>query len=314
MADKKKIFKRLYEDFDTVELMGKNQGFTCIGIFLRGSQNYNLDDEQSDIDSLAIVLPNLNNLIKGYKPSIEYHNADGSHVDIKDIRYFFDSLKKQNPSYLEMMTTDYYVLDYKWKVMWEDFWNMDCLTSEWGVLSYREAICCYHPYRGLRSIWGDMQSKYKNLFHDAPHSHEDIVKYGYCLKDFHHLNRMRDVLVGYIGYILQGKVDNEQGRIHYKDLIWVPNEKDEHTVLMNYKRHGYLLDSVKTMADTIMKQYGDMVEQTLENWKDIDAYNIPNEFLGDQMDRFARDCIRLNVEEEILGPADVVEEEYFVDE
>ena len=97
MADREKIFKRLHEDFDTVELMGKNQGFSCIGVFLRGSQNYNLDDEQSDIDSLAIVLPNLDNLIKGYKPSIEHHNEDDSHIDIKDIRYFFDSLKKQNP-------------------------------------------------------------------------------------------------------------------------------------------------------------------------------------------------------------------------
>lgn len=313
MMDRKKIFKRLHEDFDTVDLMGKNQGFTCIGVFLRGSQNYNLDDKQSDIDSLAIVLPNLDNLIKGYKPSIEHHNADDSHVDIKDIRYFFDSLKKQNLSYLEMMTTDYYVLDYKWKVMWEEFWNRDCPTSEWGVLSNREAICCYHPYKGLRTIFGDMTSKYKNLFHDAPHSHEDIEKYGYCLKDFHHLNRMKRVLIKYLSYILQGKVEPEQ-RINYKDLIWIPEEDNNYYTLMNFKRQGYNSKAIHIMADTIMKRYGNMVEQTLENWKDIDAYSIPNEFLGDQMDRFASDCIRMNVEEEILDPADVVEEEYFFDE
>ena len=313
MADRKKIFKRLHEDFDTVELMGMNQGFTCIGVFLRGSQNYNLDDEHSDIDSLAIVLPNLDNLIKGYKPSIEHHNEDDSHIDIKDIRYFFDSLKKQNPSYLEMMTTDYYVLDYKWKVMWDEFWNTDCPTTEWGVLSNREAICCYHPYKGLRTIFGDMQSKYKNLFHDAPHSHEDIEKYGYCLKDFHHLNRMKGVLVKYLSYILQGRVEPEQ-RINYQDLIWVEENTQDYHVLMDYKRNGHDFVSVKTMADTIMKQYGNMVEQTLENWKNIDAYSISNEFLGDQMDRFATDCIRLNVEEEILGPADVVEEEFIIDE
>ena len=313
MADREKIFKRLHEDFDTVELMGKNQGFTCIGVFLRGSQNYNLDDEHSDIDSLAIVLPNLDNLIKGYKPSIEHHNEDDSHIDIKDIRYFFDSLKKQNPSYLEMMVTDYYVLDYKWKVLWDEFWNTDCPTSEWGVLSNREAICCYHPYRALQSIYGDMKSKYKNLFHDAPHSHEDIEKYGYCLKDFHHLNRMKGVLVKYLSYILQGKVESEQ-RVNYKSLIWVEENTQDNHVLMDYKRNGHDFVSVKTMADTIMKQYGNMIEQTLENWKNIDTYNIPNEFLGDQMDRFARDCIRLNVEEEILGPADVVEEEFIIDE
>ena len=313
MADRKRIFKRLHEDFDTVELMGMNQGFTCIGVFLRGSQNYNLDDEHSDIDSLAIVLPNLDNLIKGYKPSIEHHNEDDSHIDIKDIRYFFDSLKKQNPSYLEMMTTDYYVLDNNWKVIWDEFWNTDCPTTEWGVLSNREAICCYHPYKGLRTIFGDMTSKYKNLFHDAPHSHEDIEKYGYCLKDFHHLNRMKGVLVKYLSYILQGKVEPEQ-RANYKSLILVEENTQDYHVLMDYKRNGHDFVSVKTMADTVMKQYGNMVEQTLENWKNIDTYNIPNEFLGDQMDRFASDCIRMNVEEEILGPADVVEEEFIIDE
>ena len=313
MANRERIFKRLREDFDTVELMGKNKGFTCIGVFLRGSQNYNLDDEYSDIDSLAIVLPNLDNLIKGYKPSIEHHNADDSHIDIKDIRYFFDSLKKQNPSYLEMMSTEYYVLDDNWKEMWEEFWNTDCPTSEWGVLSNREAICCYHPYSALQSIYGDMKSKYKNLFHDAPHSHEDIERYGYCLKDFHHLNRMKGVLVKYLSYILQGKVEPEQ-RVNYKSLMWVEENTQDYHVLMDYKRNGHDFVSVKIMADTIMKQYGNMVEQTLENWKNIDTYNIPNEFLGDQMDRFARDCIRLNVKEEILGFADVVEEEFIVDE
>ena len=313
MMDKKEfIFKRLQEDFDTVELMGKNQGFTCIGVFLRGSQNYNLDDEQSDIDSLAVVLPNLDNLIKGYKPSIEHHNEDDSHIDIKDIRYFFDSLKKQNPSYLEMMHTEYYVLNDNWESLWNDFWNMKHLSGEWGVLSYREAICCYHPYRALQSIYGDMKSKYKNLFHDAPHSHEDIEKYGYCLKDFHHLNRMKGILVKYLSYILQGKVKSEQ-RINYKDLIWVVQNTHDYYTLMDYKRNGHDLASIKTMADTIMKQYGNMVDQTLENWKSQEAFYKPNEFLGEQIDRFARDCIKLNVKEEILSFNEVTEEVFYED-
>ena len=212
-----------------------------------------------------------------------------------------------------MMSTEYYVLDENWKVLWDEFWNMNCPTAEWGVLSNREAVCCYHPYRALQSIYGDMKSKYKNLFHDAPHSHEDIEKYGYCLKDFHHLNRMKGVLVKYLSYILQGKVEPEQ-RVNYKSLIWVKENTQDYHVLMDYKRNGHDFVSVKTMADSIMKQYGNMVEQTLENWKNIDTYNIPNEFLGDQMDRFARDCIKLNVKEEILVSADVVEEEFIIDE
>lgn len=297
------IFNRLEKDFDTVEAIGKNQGFTCIGVFLRGSQNYNLDDKQSDIDSLAIVLSNLNNLIDGYKASIEHHNLDDSHVDIKDIRYFFNSLKKQNPSYLEMLSTNYCVFSPDWEDMWFNFWSSNCPTSEWGVLSNQEAMCRYHPYRALQSIYGDMKTKYKNLFHDAPHSHEDIEKYGYCLKDFHHLYRMKNILVKYISYILQGRVEPEQ-RIDYKDLILVPKEDNNYYTLMNFKRQGYNLQAIHTIADTIMKQYGNIVEQTLENWESQEIFYKPNEFLEERINRFAKDCIRLNIEYEILGYKD----------
>lgn len=91
-------------------------------------------------------------------------------------------------------------------------------------------------------------------------------------------------------------------------------KKDEHMILMNWKRHGYLLESVRTMADTIVKQYGNMVDQTLENWKSQEVFYKPNEFLGEQIDRFARDCIKLNVKEEILSFNEVMEEVFYEDE
>ncbi len=38
-------------------------GFNVVGVFLYGSQNYELDYEGSDVDSKAIVLPTLEDII-----------------------------------------------------------------------------------------------------------------------------------------------------------------------------------------------------------------------------------------------------------
>lgn len=53
------IFKTLSHYKDVLE----EQGYTVLYIGLYGSQNYNLDDEQSDIDCKAIILPTLHDII-----------------------------------------------------------------------------------------------------------------------------------------------------------------------------------------------------------------------------------------------------------
>ena len=55
-----KIANRLRADFDIVESLG----YTCIGTFLFGSQNYEIDTDESDIDTRAIVIPNFMDVVK----------------------------------------------------------------------------------------------------------------------------------------------------------------------------------------------------------------------------------------------------------
>lgn len=83
-----------------------------IAIFLQGSQNYGLDDENSDIDTKAFCVPDLARLIEGKKiVSHIYVLPDNSHIEVKDIRLLPELLQKQNPSYLEIMNTQYYLLN-----------------------------------------------------------------------------------------------------------------------------------------------------------------------------------------------------------
>jgi predicted nucleotidyltransferase len=59
MNKNEKIMNRLQEHYDEVIKMG----YEVVGVFLQGSQNYDLDYENSDIDSKAIILPKFNDFV-----------------------------------------------------------------------------------------------------------------------------------------------------------------------------------------------------------------------------------------------------------
>lgn len=56
---KQQIFKTLGQYKKVLE----DKGYQVIYIGLYGSQNYNLDDELSDIDCKAIILPSLHDMV-----------------------------------------------------------------------------------------------------------------------------------------------------------------------------------------------------------------------------------------------------------
>ena len=56
--DKIAIFKRLKQHYNRV----KEDGYNILFIALQGSQNYDLNDDNSDVDSIAVVLPTLDEI------------------------------------------------------------------------------------------------------------------------------------------------------------------------------------------------------------------------------------------------------------
>ena len=64
LTKEQKINARLHEDFDYVASLG----YTVLGVFLQGSQNYNLDYDGSDIDTKAILVPSFEDFVLNRKP------------------------------------------------------------------------------------------------------------------------------------------------------------------------------------------------------------------------------------------------------
>ena len=89
-----------------------------VGAFLYGSQNYNLDTENSDIDIIIIFVPSIDfaivNSPKNYEVKLKENNE---HIIIKDIRnYIHELVEKTNPNAIELLYTKYsiYSADFKY--------------------------------------------------------------------------------------------------------------------------------------------------------------------------------------------------------
>ena len=101
MTDIKKILKHEYE------VLSKQ--YTVLGVFLCGSQNYGLAAEDSDVDTKAVIVPSLNDLILA-SPVSRTIRFDCGECDVKDVREMVKNVKKQNVNFVETLFTDYHYI------------------------------------------------------------------------------------------------------------------------------------------------------------------------------------------------------------
>lgn len=66
----------------------EKSGYHISLMVLKGSQNYNCADENSDIDAVAFFVPTLEQLIDGKIVSKKLTMNDGAFIELKDIRLF----------------------------------------------------------------------------------------------------------------------------------------------------------------------------------------------------------------------------------
>lgn len=108
-----------------------------------GSQNYGLSTENSDVDTIAIVLPNEYDLYFSKPLTKELHLENKEHCVVKDIREIFNEFKKQNVNFLEILVTKYK-------------WVNPIYSERWAMFAYTwtDAIVHYDMARAVKSICG----------------------------------------------------------------------------------------------------------------------------------------------------------------
>lgn len=122
--------------------------YKFLGIFLYGSQNYGLATEDSDVDSIAIVIPSVEDIILRKPICKEIIFENGEHCNIKDIREVVKEWKKQSIQALEILFTDYFIVRPKYVSYWNNF------------LDIRNDITHYDVERTSKSISGQAKQTY----------------------------------------------------------------------------------------------------------------------------------------------------------
>ena len=151
------------------------KGYNVVYIGYYGAHNYNLADEKSDYDFKAIIIPTLTQLIKREVISLTLEFSFGN-IDVKDLITFTSNIGKGNFSYIESLTTPYYID--KGKEL------LDISIREF----FKNAKVNY------MSMVGAIKEKRKALTHEYPSKHEEFEKY-YCdPKQFLQAIRLYDIL------------------------------------------------------------------------------------------------------------------------
>ena len=225
-------------------------------ICLQGSQNYGLDiytDEyKSDVDTKAIVIPSLEEIVLNKKPISTTHILpNNEHLDIKDIRLYFENFKKQNINFLEILFTDFAYVNAKYKEEWD------------YLIANRELIAHYNINQALRCMAGMSMEKKKAMCHPYPTLLDKIEKYGYDGKQLHHIIRMNNFIFAY-----------GEGKTFEECLTYLPNKED----MMKAKLNRYTLEEALQLAEDFDNDTKSLKDKYLKPQDEInkDALEVLN--------------------------------------
>ena len=239
-----KEFEKYYPDLEMFVLV------------LQGSQNYGLDiyteEYKSDIDTKMLVIPSLEDIVYNKKPiSTTYILPNNEHTDIKDIRLYFDNFKKQNINFVEILFSNYYIINPKYQDLWDE------------LIKNRENIAHYNYNQTLRCIAGMSMEKKKALCHPYPTIKEKIDKYGYDGKQLHHIIRMNDFIYAYT-----------HNKLYKECLTYLPHKE----LMMEAKLNKFSLEKALELAEFFDNQTKEMKDFYLKEPEEInqDALNTLN--------------------------------------
>ena len=247
---------RLREHYDESLKYFKEE--QIVGCFLQGSQNYQLDYEGSDIDTKLIVVPSFKDICLNKKPVSTTHvRANDEHTDWKDVRLYMETFRKQNLNFLEILFTDFYIIN----PMYAEQWNR--------LVQCREQIARMNPFRAVKSMKGIAMEKYHAMEHEYPSKVDVLAEWGYDPKQLHHLLRVEEYLSRYI----DGDSYVSCLRPHCPEY------------LVSVKRGRYNLDSARVIAktaidnvthiaDTFCSQTSDKEDETMRELLEDVSYEI----------------------------------------
>ena len=259
-----------------------------VGLFIQGSQNYYLEDEESDIDTKLLVVPSVEDIVLNRKAeSHTYLIKDGmlvhedsalassaEHMDAKDIRLYWQTLRKANINFVEILFARCKIIN----PMYQELWDR--------VEEMREDIAYMNPLAAMKAMMGMVNEKYFALTHRYLSRAYWLDKYGYDPKQLHHLVRIQMFMGNYA-----------LGGWKYEDLVRGKHMIDyEKEYLIKMKRQGVgILEQAQCMADYYKGKMEELYNEAKTKYD-----GKANWLVEDKMDFLMAEIVKLSIRKELV--------------
>lgn len=243
----KYIYNRVEKHYHYLESLGYN----VVAVFAQGSMNYGLyvnDDEyKSDVDTKAIVLPTLDDLVNGNKMVSTKYDFEGEQIDVKDIRVMMDMWCKSNPAYLEILFTQYCIFNNKYE------------TYIRQILEMGDDIVKMNFPQLAKCISGMSKEKVVAMEHPYPSQLKDLEKFGYCPKQIHHIIRLNQLIK-----------DVYQNNISFGDALLLNRLPEFSLYLIDVKKGKLSLEQARLLAKEKDEETKKIKDEILEKYDDFE--------------------------------------------
>lgn len=256
-------------------LQDNHPNYNVIYLGLQGSQNYKLDiyseEYKSDVDTKAIIVPSLKDIATNKQPvSTTLVLPNNEHIDVKDVRLMMDNFKKQNINFIEILFTDFYIINPLYEIIISELKNM------------AEDIAHLNTNQAMRCMAGMSMEKKKALCHPYPSLIDKIEKYGYDGKQLHHIIRMNTFIKAYT----TGKSFKECLTYHLNIDDLISAKLSKFTLEEALQLAEYYDSDTKFFKDKFLKEQDEVNKDTLNKMNDIQY-------------RIIKQCILMELKEEL---------------
>lgn len=264
------INKRLQEHMD---YLTNNTEYEVFGLFLQGSQNYNLDiytdDYKSDIDSRAIILPKFEDfVVRNERVSKTIVLDNNEHIDVKDIRTMFEMFRHCNLQFIELLWTDFYIINEKYKKFYDE------------LIAIRDDIIDYPRF--IKCCIGMMKNKRAALCHPYPTIKWKIDKWGYDGKQLHHIIRIYFLLCKISEY---KKIDKDTW-LPYADVV-------EDLIRVKENKLEADLSTVIQTADNFIKWGNELADEMLAlDWDEPTKQDLLDNIIIEVFTQYFKETIK----------------------
>ena len=253
-----------------------------LGIFLQGSQNYYLDDEESDVDTKLLLVPTLDEIVFNKKPVSITHILDNDeHIDAKDVRLYWQCFKKGNPNFVEILFSRVSYVN----PMYQEAWD--------AMVENGELVARVHPMAAAKAMMGMVQEKFHAMEHRYPSRAHIVDKFGYDPKQLQHLIRMAWFLEQYV-----------RNAYSYEEILTLSCTEDMNfdyrAWLMCVKRgREYDLKEAREVAAVYLQKAEVALKYAKENWSPE-----PTDAVLCAMDNILGDIVRIAIKYEMSKEAE----------